>query len=117
MIEVGREEGRSAPNSGPAEVQIRAGHSCYRGLTWDCELTPRTSVAAIIDHLLASGFVDESRAPRVRELVHPDAHRVVLIPSTGRVQLRLHYLTPPDERREVAENFAGLLLVAARAAA
>lgn len=117
MIEDNRDAGKPAPSSGPAEVQIRAGHSCYRGLTWDCELTPRKSVDLIIAHLLSLGFKDESRGARVRELAHPEGHRVILIPSTGRVQLRLHYLTPPEKRREVAENFAGLLLGAARAAA
>lgn len=99
------------------KVHIRAGHSCFRGLTWDCELVPAGSLLVIIDHLLGQGFVDESRGTRVRELVHPGEHRVILIPSTGRVQLRLHYLTPPAERNDVAQSFSALLTQAAEQAA
>jgi hypothetical protein len=95
----------------PAEtkVSISVGHACFRGLTWECELTPPGSLVGIIESLLNEGFMDESRSPRVRELLHPGEHRVVLIPSTGRVQLRLHYLTPQAERKTVARSFADLL--------
>jgi hypothetical protein len=99
------------------KVRISAGHSCFRGLTWDCELTPSASLLVVIQNLLDEGFVDESRSTRVRELLHPGEHRVVLIPSTGRVQLRLHYLTPLEERKTVAQSFADLLERAAEASA
>lgn len=108
---------RADANPLETKVQIRAGHSCFRGLTWDCEIAPVGSVTEIISHLLAQGFIDESRGTQVRELVHPGEHRVVVIPSTGRVQLRLHYLTPPAERKAVAQSFADLLLRAADVAA
>jgi hypothetical protein len=98
--------------SAETRVQIRAGHSCFRGLTWDCELGPGGGHAAIIDTLIAQGFVDESRGALIRELVHPDEHRVVFIPNTGRVQLRLHYLTPAAERPVIAQRFAALLMSA-----
>lgn len=88
---------------------IRAGHSCFRGLTWDCEVAPGAGLGDTIARLVDQGFVDESRSSRVRELLHPDEHRVILIPSTGRVQLRLHYLTPFAERGAVAQDLADLL--------
>jgi hypothetical protein len=95
------------------KVRIRRAHSCFRAMTWDCELTPAQSLPSIISNLLSVGFVDESRSALVRELLHPDEHRVVIIPTTGRVQLRLHYLTPQEERQQIAERFAELLLRAA----
>jgi hypothetical protein len=98
--------------SAETQIRIRAGHSCFRGLTWDCELGPGGGHAAIIETLVAQGFVDESRGTLVRELLHPDEHRVVFIPNTGRVQLRLHYLTPAAERPAIAQRFAELLVTA-----
>jgi hypothetical protein len=88
---------------------VSAGHSCYRQLTWECLFEPPAAATTIIEQLLARGFIDDSHSALVRELLHPEEHRIVIIPSTGRVQLRLHYLTPQNERGTVAQGFALLL--------
>jgi hypothetical protein len=90
-------------------VQVSAGHSCYRQLTWECIFEPPAAVTTLIEQLLHRGFVDESHSPLVRELLHPEQHRLIIIPTTGRVQLRLHYLTPKTQRETVAHSFAALL--------
>lgn len=68
--------------------------------------------------LLAAGYKDDSRCDWLRELRHDAGHCVVFVPRTGRVQIRLHYLTREPEREPtanaLASEFARLLLSAER---
>lgn len=70
-------------------------------------------VLALLDALAGAGYTEDLRSPLVRELVHPEGHSVVIVPRTGRVQIRVHYLTPLEARQaaacEVARELSALL--------
>ncbi len=93
------------------ELRLRVRNGCRRWLTWECEL-PQEDVRSLPTRLLARGFSDVSQFERVAELVDEHGHAVVIVPSTGRVQIRVHYLTPHEERRQAALMVARAIEVA-----
>jgi len=97
---LGGESGGSLP------LGLRLGHSCHRDLVWECaRLAP--GVALALPELLGElGYSEQGRSPLVRELVHPREHGVVIVPRTGRVQIRVHYLTPLEARAQAAHELA-----------
>jgi hypothetical protein len=46
----------------------------------------------------------------------PDEHRIMIVETTRRTQLRVHYQTPKDERVGAAEQLAELLAQACQEA-
>lgn len=53
---------------------------------------------------LGLGFVEEAPIVGLSKLVSPEGHEILLVPRTGRAQLRVFYMTPQEERRHVAED-------------
>lgn len=78
------------------------GHSCHRMLVWECVRIAPGVALALPEALAEVGYTEDRRTPLVRELVHPAAHSVVIVPRTGRVQIRVHYLTPLEAREAAA---------------
>jgi hypothetical protein len=85
---------------------LRLGHSCHRMLVWECEPIARDSVLELPAFLTELGYSEQGRSPLVRELFHPCEHSVVIVPRTGRVQIRVHYLTPLEAREAQAKAVA-----------
>lgn len=96
-------------------VGLRLGHSCHKHLIWDCELSDKKLAAVLPERLLRNGYTERSRSSLVRELVHPAEHSVVVVPRTGRVQIRVHYLTPLGLRAARAREIAAEIAACARA--
>jgi hypothetical protein len=94
------------PGSGLA---LELGHGCYQRLVWELTPSNHERAARLLQRLPGLGFRDESRHPTVREFADPSGHLVVLVPKTGRVQLRIHYLTPVSDRREAARTLGNTL--------
>lgn len=77
--------------------------ACFRALSWVLELAhPITDWNAFYSQLLAKGWCESAHLPRLWDLRRPEGHRLVVIPGTERLQLRLHYLVAADERRATA---------------
>lgn len=100
----------AGPLTLPAGAGLKLGHSCHKHLIWECELSDKKVAAVLPDRLSSRGYHEQSRSALVRELVHPQEHSVVVVPRTGRVQIRVHYLTPLGLRalraREIALEIA-----------
>lgn len=110
MTACAEDEEEAPPELDPGSgFSLELGHGCYQKLVW--ELTPRDRERAtrLAQKLSELGFRDESRHPAVREFADPSGHLVVLVPKTGRLQLRIHYLTPVADRREAARALANVL--------
>jgi hypothetical protein len=65
---------------------------------------------SIILRLLALGARDRSPSPRVRLFTLEEGSRVVLVPDTGRIQLRLSPESDPERRTEEAWSLARRIL-------
>lgn len=77
--------------------------SCMRDMLWRIQLEG-ADLREIAGKLEADGWVDRSRLPLLVDLHGPEGHALVMVPRTGRVQLRLHYLTPAEVRPGAAEG-------------
>lgn len=85
---------------------LRLGHSCHRNLVWECARLAPAAALELPELLRELGYTEQGRSPLVRELVHPAEHGVVIVPRTGRVQIRVHYLTPLEAREQAAHEVA-----------
>jgi hypothetical protein len=77
---------------------------CFRRLKWALVLD--RPIAQLRELALAAGWRDESRLPAIWDLVTAEGHRLVAVPGTGRLQLRLSYLVPVERRGEIALRLA-----------
>lgn len=79
---------------------------CHRELSWDCEFEQREQASRLAEALRLEGYHLRADHGFVQELTHPDGQTVVIVPRTGRVQLRLPYTTPSEARRALAEQLS-----------
>ena len=80
-------------------------HSCLRGLNWRTDLPPGGDLDTLVAALSRAGFARTSTAGSpLLVLRAPGDHEILIVPRTGRVQIRVHYLTPEPERRGAAEG-------------
>jgi len=87
-------------------VKLSLDHGCLRGLSW--RLEPASDGA--LERLrpaLAGGWVDRTVMASVWHFeAREGAHQLVIVPSTGRLQLRVHYTVPRAARRSTARELA-----------
>lgn len=55
------------------------------------------------------GYVDRGRGDALVVLAHEAGHSFTLVPATRRIQLRIHYRTPPEHRVGAALSLAAEL--------
>ncbi len=92
------------------DVTVVRSHGCFRRLNWELRLERAiASWSSVRDALVAAGFVDRSRLPGFWEIEAPGGHLLIVVPVTGRVQLRLHYLSEPAARPALALALASEL--------
>ena len=96
----------SGSEPGADALGLRLGHSCHKNLVWECARLAPAAALALPELLRELGYAEQGRSPLVRELVHPREHGVVIVPRTGRVQVRVHYLTPLEAREQAAREVA-----------
>ena len=87
--------------------------NCTRNLTWETRLPEDEVVEPTLRHLVERGASRAQPLPRLTRL-EIGAHALVVVGT--RVQIRLSYLTPDDERRYEAERLFVALMDAVRAA-
>ena len=92
-------------------MEIRRDPGCVQYLLWRCTPTQEIEAEELCERigsaLLRAGFLDCSQ--EIFLLVYKEPkhhHQILLVPRTGRIQLRVHYLIPPLERPMVAYSLA-----------
>lgn len=78
---------------------------CRKNLLWRVDLEG-VDVVQLAETLSAEGWRERSSVPQVRDMESPAGHGVVLVPRTGRIQIRIHYLTPHEDREQAARAVA-----------
>lgn len=86
--------------------------NCTRNLTWETRLPSAEVVEPLLDHLVRQGASLQHPLPRLHRLTWGE-HAIVVVGP--RVQIRLSYLTPDDDRRHAAEAVFVALTDAVRA--
>jgi hypothetical protein len=64
----------------------------------------------LVKILSEKGFAPAPSPGVLRLLRTKEGHEILFVPRTGRVQIRVHYLTPEEGRRLVAERIFVLLV-------
>ncbi len=78
---------------------------CRNRILWRCGLSPDLTPEEFVERVLAAGARDVGPPgiPSLRMFEPPAAaHRLVFVPRTSRLQLRLDALTPQDTREDAA---------------
>lgn len=81
---------------------------CVRSLLWRLDLPPTTDWSALTSKLVARGL-RVGGVPQVRTFEREGAFVLVVVPRTGRVQIRIDYLVPQTSRQALAETAAQLI--------
>lgn len=79
-------------------------HSCMRHFAYRMDLEGPAAVGDFVALARADGFsVASSPLPSLVKLVDACGNELLVVATTGRVQLRVAYTVPPEARRHAAE--------------
>ncbi len=77
-------------------------HGCLGNFQWRCRLSGTVNAQALARALANRGYARRTCLPFLQVLRLPSGHEIVIVPATGRVQLRVGYLTPETQRTAAA---------------
>lgn len=80
---------------------------CSGRLSWRLDLPRSAPYSRIYHRLELRGYRGRCHQPFLQVLRTIEGHEIVLVPTTGRVQLRIYHLTPATERQRVVITLAG----------
>lgn len=91
-------------------MRLEKDHSCRTGLAWRTTIPQGPLGDALLDAFDDAGFPLSSESFGLVVFEERNTrHRVLVVPATGRLQLRLHYITPSESRLVEAERVGELL--------
>jgi hypothetical protein len=88
--------------------------TCLRSLAWRTDLPTAAGWPGLGAALEAAGLIRRPPVGAMQRFATARGDELSLIPTTGRVQLRVHYTVPEHERRFAAERLFQLLFHALR---
>jgi hypothetical protein len=91
-------------------MELTRDFGCLRSLSWRCDLPPGSDCDVLIGALMEKGFAQVPSPSVLRLIRSPEGHEILFVPRTGRVQIRVHYVTPEEERRFCAEQMFALIV-------
>ncbi len=109
---------RAGGRRATAGAWLEPGNGCLRQLVWECHLDGSfPDVGGWVAALERRGWTVASgpTAGTLVQLAHPAGHRVVVVPATRRVQIRVDYLVAYGDRPQAALDVAAELVAAAQA--
>lgn len=89
-----------------AGVRLELGHCCHNDLSWECVFERKADAGRVAQALAPLGYTVSVDRGFVLEVTHAEGQTLVVVPRTGRVQLRLPYTTAASERRALARKLA-----------
>lgn len=102
------------PAPGPFRPALTREVTCVRSLAWRSDLPTTIDWPRLGAALEAAGLRPRPAVGAMQRFVTARGDELVLIPTTGRVQLRVHYSVPEHDRRFAAERLFLLLFHALR---
>ncbi|QDG52380.1 hypothetical protein FIV42_17015 [Persicimonas caeni] len=104
-------ESKPSDNEDVELLNLRLEQSCVDNLLWRVDLPDEVDLAALGEALAGLGCREKGEASVLPVFVTftEDEHRIMIVETTRRTQLRVHYLTPKGERVAAAEGIAELL--------
>ncbi|MCA9648839.1 MAG: hypothetical protein KC501_02970 [Myxococcales bacterium] len=99
----------TSPLSG---LGLRRDHGCMHDLQWRLDLPPGLGTEGLERRLAGHGFVAKAPGPGVLVFDGCSGHVLVIVPRTGRVQIRVDCGVPRERRPRVAAELAQMLAAA-----
>ncbi len=87
-------------------MKLKKSGGCFRNIRWMLDLEEET-VEDFIEKIKKSSLFRETVSPlgdRLLRFKDNDGNEIIVVPSTGRTEIRLHYLIPESERKAKAEE-------------
>jgi hypothetical protein len=95
-------------------VTLEREQYCFELLNWRCTLDAPPPAQAVLERMLAAGWRQVQRIPTLLELFDAAGHRVAVVTTTGRIQIRVNPDTPEEERAAAALGVARAMVSALR---
>lgn len=95
-------------------LALRREVTCIRALAWRTDLPAAIDWPRLGAALEAAGLVRRPPVGALQRFATARGDELALIPTTGRIQLRVHYTVPAHERQFAAERLFQLLVHALR---
>ncbi|TXD42683.1 hypothetical protein FRC96_03180 [Lujinxingia vulgaris] len=91
-----------------APLNLRKDRACIDDLLWRLDLPAGTDLSRAPEALAEVGLTRRGQASNLPMWVFFSAeeHRLLVVPATGRLQLRVHYATPREDRISAARDLA-----------
>lgn len=86
--------------------------TCVRSLAWRVDFEAFDRWDALIAELCGRGMDRAAAITGLLRAVTAEGHEMVFVPRSGRVQIRVHYTVPEEDRRRTAERLYVLLIAA-----
>ncbi len=90
-------------------ASVRPDPGCSRDLLWRIDLPAGGEPQAYAKGLSACDLTLDRAVGGVLFFSHPEGHQVVVVPRTGRAQLRLDGLVPHEARRPLAATLGAAI--------
>jgi len=103
-----------APGPPPLSLALRREVTCIRSLAWRTDLPVALDWPRLGAALEAAGLVRRPPIGAMQRFATARGDELSMIPTTGRIQFRVHYTVPEHERRFAAERLFQLLVHALR---
>lgn len=88
--------------------------TCIRSMAWRCDLPPGLNWAALVEQLQTFGLSSAQAVRGLHRMVNERGDEVIIVAASGRVQLRVHYTVPEEQRRFAAERLFQYLVYSLR---
>lgn len=97
-------------HGGGRGYSLRPDRSCIKFLLWRYELPEHVDVVRFAAYVEREGWTAQTNSVLpLHTLTHEHGHRLIIVPATRRVQLRLHYMVPREHREAYAQRIGMLL--------
>ncbi len=90
-------------------ASIEPAACCVRGLHWELSFES-IRIEEVRLAMSPSGFLDCTRMPEILVFQNSPGDRVIIVPATGRIQLRLDLATKKEDRANRAQRITQELL-------
>lgn len=84
------------------DLKLEPEHGCWANIHWRVELPVETDFELLTTSVLARGFEPRCSCPMLKVLRNKEGHEIILVPRTGRTQIRISTEVAEDRRSDQA---------------
>lgn len=107
-------EAATSPPTARMSLELAREVTCIRSMAWRCDLPTGLNWAALVEQLQTFGLQPAQAVRGLHRVVNERGDEVIIVAASGRVQLRVHYTVPEDQRRFAAERLFQYLVYSLR---